>query len=390
MRRSYKFRIQPTKAQEINLQRLLDQCRFLYNCALEQRILGWKQHKRTLSYYDQCLELKHVSKQVEGYDTIYSRVLEQVLQKLDKAYKAFFRRVKRGEKPGFPRFKSRDRYDSFTYNRTGFKFDRPRLHLSKLGHFRWSPYRELPPDAKVKEVTVKREADGWYAVLSCELPLPEPLPKTGKVIGIDLGMQALVATSDGVLIERQRVYARNEKKLKHAQRTVSRRKKGSNRRRKAVKVLAKAWQKVTRTRKYILDGVSKQLVQNYDLIAVEDLNLKGMSQGLNRGFRRSFKDVGMGMLLHMLSYKAEEAGRIVVKVDPRGTSQECSGCGMTVKKSLRERSHSCPYCNLVLDRDVNAAKNVLDRALLSLRGEDTLVRSSVKREDGLSAAQVAA
>ena len=390
MRRSYKFRLQPTKAQEINLQRLLDFCRFLYNCALEQRILEWKQHNRTLSFYDQCLELKYVSKQVEGYDTIYSRVLHPVLQKLDKTYKAFFRRVKRGEKPGFPRFKSRDRYDSFTYNQSGFKFDSKKLHLSKLGHFRWNPYRELPPDAKVKEVTVKREADGWYAVLSCELPLPAPLLKTGKVIGIDLGMQALVATSDGILIERQRVYAKNEKKLKHAQRTVSRRQKGSKRRRKAVKVLAKAWQKVTRTRKHILDGVSKSLVKEYDLIAVEDLNLKGMSQGLSRGFRRSFKDVGMGMLLHMLSYKAEEAGRIVVKVNPRGTSQECSGCGMTVKKSLSERVHICSACGLVLDRDVNAAKNVLNRALLSLRGEDTLVSSSVKREGCLPAMQVAA
>ena len=344
----------------------------------------------SISFYDQSAQLKDIRKGREDVARLYFNTLKDVLRRLDLAFQAFFRRIKRGEKPGYPRFRGQGRYSSFTYTSgQGFKIGR-KLHLGKIGALGWKPYTHLPGGCIVKTVTIKREADGWYAVLSCTEPDPEPLPKTGKKIGVDVGLQALVATSDGKIIEAARTFEKNMSKLRRDHKDLSRKEKGSNRRGKARQKVARSHQRVARSRKHFLDNVSRWLVLSYDLIAIENLDVKAMSRSggpgkRGRSIRRSFRDAAWGQLIWMLTYKAEWAGRRLVRVDPRGTTQECSQCGVIVPKDLSVRTHSCPDCGLVLDRDVNAARNVLQRALRVLRGEEGLP-SSVKREDRFSGA----
>lgn len=378
MRRAYKFRLYPSKALMVAFESTLRACCDLYNCALEERITAWKRAKKSINFYDQQRQLPDVRREIPEIGGMYSRVDVDVLMRLDRTYKAFFRRIKAGKKGGFPRFKSVRRYDSFTYASTGWKADERGITLSKIGRVRWRPWREIPED--IRTVTIKREADGWYAVLSCVVPKPEPLPETGRTVGVDLGMKNLVATSDGEIVKAPKILKKHERALKRTQRIVARRKKGSNRRRKAARALAKKHQRVARARKAFLDKVTLDLMRDNDTIAVENLDIEKMGRmggggKQGRRFRRSFRDSAWSTFLFMLAYKAESAGRRVVHVDPRGTSQACSGCGAIVPKTLRMRMHFCPSCGLVLDRDVNAAKNIRQRALSVLRGEVALVAS---------------
>ena len=384
IRRSYKFRLYPTRSQERVFRQTLGICRELYNAGLQERRDAWRMRGASVSYYDQQGQLKYIRTDREDVAAPYAKVLEDVLRRVDLAFQAFFRRVKRGEKPGYPRFRGARRYASFTYTSgQGFRVGR-KLRLGKIGAVLWRPYTTLPEGCVVKTVAIRREPDGWYAVLSCTEPQPEPLPKTGRVVGVDLGLRALVATSDGKIIQAARTFEKKMRGLCLAHRRVSRRKKGSHRRRKAVQMLARSHQHVARSRKHFLDNVSRQLVEEHDMVAMEDLAVgalgrSGAPGNRGRSLRRSFKDAAWGGLIWMLTYKAEWAGRRLIRVDPRGTSQQCSQCGLVVPKDLSVRTHRCPDCGLVLDRDVNAARNVLQRALRVLRGEEGLP-SSGKRE----------
>jgi putative transposase len=235
-----------------------------------------------------------------------------------------------------------------------------------------------------KTLTVKKEADGWYVILSCEVEKPEPLPETGKVVGIDLGLHHLVATSDGEFLGDIESLKRDARKLKTAQRAVCRKAKGSNRRKVAVQFLARRSQDLQRRRKAQLDRITRKLINKYDVIIIEALKVVqlinlGGNDAQGRGLRRNWRQAAIGILIHMLVYKAAEAGRLVIKVDPRGTSQECSVCGAIVPKGLSTRVHRCTCCGHVQDRDVNAAVNVLARGLRLLRGGS---KDSKKREDG--------
>jgi len=379
--RSYQFRIYPTKDQEARLLFTLDLCRNLYNAALEQRIFAWKKRGKSISFYDQDKEVKDLRETFSEYKGMYSQVPTDVLARLDKAYQAFFRRVKKGDTPGFPRFKGKDRYDSFGY-RSGFKFDGKRLYLSKLGYIRTKAWCPLPTEPK--RVTITRKADGWYATFVC-LNLPSTLLLlTGKVIGLDLGLKTLVMTSDGESLGSLDHIKKAEKELRDVQRTLSRKKRGSNRRRKCKEQLAKKHLHAQRVRKYQLDCLSRKLVNENDVIAVEDLDVTQMvstdSKKSSRGLRRNIHLASWSTFTQMLSYKAEDAGKRVVKVDPKGTTQECSGCGRVVPKDLSVRVHECPHCGLYLDRDYNAAINVLNRGLRLLRGGPPVKGGPLKRE----------
>jgi putative transposase len=365
LRKTFKYKLKPTPEQERELERVLWRCRTLYNTALEQRKTAYERCGVSLSRYGQEAELKDLRAALPEYAAIHSHVLQDVLARLDKAFQAFFRRIREGQTPGYPRFHGRDRYNSFTYKEfgNGATLENGVLALSKIGRItlRWS----RPLEGTPKTVTVSREADGWYVCFSCADVPVQPLPATGHETGIDLGLESFVALSDGTMIHNPRCYRKAERALKTAQRRVSRRTKGSVRRRKAVGLLARAHLKVKRQRQDFHHKVALRLVQTTDTIYHEDLQTANMVK--NPHLAKSIADAGWSAFLSILSAKAAWAGRTVVAVPPAYTSQTCSLCGVIVAKGLSVRWHRCPDCGTSLHRDHNAAKNI-ERLGQSLRG----------------------
>jgi putative transposase len=284
------------------------------------------------------------------------------LARLDKTYRAFFRRVQRGgrgKKAGFPRFKGQNRYHSITYKEygNGVTLDNGVLVLSKLGRIcvHWS----RPIEGMPKTVTITKEADGWYVAISCAEVPTQRLPETGQETGIDLGLASFATLADGTMIHNPRYYRKAEASLRRCQRRVARRKKGSNRRRKAVKLLAKAHQKIRRQRRDFHHKEARQLVEQYDTIYCEELRVRTMVK--NHTLAKSISDAGWSAFLAILAFKAAGAGRRVVAVEPAYTSQRCSGpnCAEVIWKGLSVRWHECPGCGTSLHRDHYAALNIL-------------------------------
>jgi len=366
MLKTYRYRIYPNSRQKQIIDQTIELCRYLYNCGLEQRIKAYRQYKISVSAYQQINELPYIKKCFPEYQNIYSQVLQDVLRRLDKTFSSFFHRVKTGEKPGFPRYKGENRHHSFTYPQPQENMipANGKVYLPKIGRVKIKLHREIP--GNIKTVTVTRRNGKYYACFTVETE-PVLLHKTGRAVGIDMGVSAFVATSDGLLVQSPQTYRKAEKRLKRLQREVSRRKKGSNRRRKSVQKLASVHEKIANQRKDIAHKTARYLVNNYDLIIHEDLQIKNMVK--NHHLAKSIQDSGWGMFFDILAYKAEDAGKQVVKVNPHNTSQMCSGCGHIVKKTLAVRIHKCPHCGLELDRDINAARNILATAL-SITGSD--------------------
>jgi putative transposase len=379
LRKAYKYKLKPTPEQVRQPEEVLWRCRTLYNTALEQRITVYRQRGVTLTCYGQQAELPDLKAAFPEYAAIHSHVLQDVLARLDRTYQAFFRRVKSGTKAGqtpravgFPRFQGRNRYHSFTYKQYGNGArlegspDNGCLVLSKIGRVavRWS----RPLEGTPKTVTISHEADGWYAILSCAEVPAQPLPPTGRETGIDVGLKVFLITADGEVVENPRLHRRGEKQLAKAQRRVSRRKKGSHRRRKAVGALQRAHQTVKRQRADFHHKVALHVLRQYDTIYLEDLQVANMVR--NHRLAKSISDAGWAQFRAILEAKAACAGRRVVAVPPAYTSQDCSGCGERVPKSLSVRTHVCTQCGLVLDRDENAARNIqwAGQALRGLAG----------------------
>lgn len=381
MFRLYKFRAYLTHRQERLAGKWLGLTREVYNAALQERRDAWAMCRKVIFREDQQNQLPDAKRLRPDLAEVPAKVLQNTLGRLDKAFAAFFRRCKSGEAPGYPRFKNARRWSSLSFDYQAAHLDGAHVRLAKLGRVKLRAYRELPTGAVLKVATLKREADGWYVILCCEVPQPAPLPPTGRSVGIDVGLASLIATSDGELVENPKWLERSRLKLERAQRRASRRKRGSKRRAKAVNQLARLHQLVARQRKHHLDTLTRRLVDENDVIALEDLSpgliRAGGKNAQGRGLRRSMLDAAWGQLRHMLAYKAEEAGRRVVLVDPRGTSQECSACGQLplFKKTLSDRVHECKHKNgrLQIDRDVNAGRNILKRALSVLRREAPVV-----------------
>jgi putative transposase len=377
VRKTYQEKLRPTPAQERELERNLWRCRTLYNTALAQRIFLWRQRGVSITRYQQEAELKTLRAEMPEYGALHSHVLQDVLARLDKTYQAFFRRVQNGEKPGFPRFHGKDRYHSFTYKEygNGARLDNGSLVLSKIGRIavRWS----RPIQGTIKTVTISKEADGWYVSFSCAEVPTEPLPLTGKATGIDVGLKVFLITADGDIVENPRHYRTAEKELKKAQRHVSRRKKGSKRRAKAAQQCGKKHQHVRRQRRDFQHKTALALVRQYDTIYVEAIQPANLSRRptprldengsggyahngarCKAGLNTSIQDAGWRHFLTILAYKAACAGKRVEAVPPAYTSQDCSGCGKRIHKSLSVRTHVCTNCGLILDRDLNAARNI--------------------------------
>jgi len=380
MRKTFKYKLKPTIEQERELERVLGLCCWLYNTALEQRITAYRRAGISLSRYEQEAELKAMRADFPEYETIHSHVLQDVLARLDKTYQAFFRRVTTGEKAGFPRYQARTRYHSFTFKEfgNGATLDNGFLVLSKIGRIavRWS----RPIEGRPKTVTISREADGWYVCFSCADVPVQPLPATRQETGIDLGIESFATLSDGTRIFSPGWYRKAERALKTAQRRVSRRKKGSARRRKAVTLLAKAHQKVRRQRADFHLKTALTLVRANDTIYHEDLQTANMLK--NHHLAKSISDAGWSQFLSILAFKAAYAGKRVVAVPPAYTSQTCSGCGVLVAKGLSVRWHSCPECGTSLHRDQNAARNI-EWLGQSLRGGVALAASENRESVGL-------
>ncbi len=351
MLKTFKYRLVPNGAQKDKLRQTLDSCRFLYNCALEQR------RSQRINVYEQKRQLTDVRTEPE-FASVHVHVLQNVLFKLDRAFKAFFRRCKSGEKPGFPRFKNKDRFDSFAFNNTGFKLQGNTLSLSKIGNVKLRLSR--PVKGTIKSLVIKRECGAWYACFAVEYE-PTPLPVNANCVGVDMGIESFASLSDFRRIPNPNIGKQEARRLRRAQRRVARRKKGSHRRRKAVLLLQKVHQTIANKRNDFLHKESTKLVQRYGTIVVEDLNIKGLSSGM---LAKEVNDASWAKFFQMLAYKAEEAGRRFLKVDCKYTSQTCPACGAVEKKKLGQRIHKCP-CGYSTHRDIAAAQVILGRAVPS-------------------------
>jgi putative transposase len=361
MRKTYKYRLFTTEAQEQALEgQLAEACR-LYNAGLQERQDAYKKKGVSLNYYDQANQLKDIRASGDLGLANFS-ASQDILRRVDKTFKAFFRRVNAGLKAGYPRFKSRRRFDSYTFPSygDGCRLTGSRLYLQGVGYVKVKLHR--PVAGAIKTVTAKRESGKWYVCFSVEVET-SPLPATETHTGVDVGLTAFATLADGTEIENPRYYQKAQATLRLAQRRVARRKRGGHNRRKAVLLLQKAHAKVKNQRTDFQHKVARTLVNVYGIISVEDLNIKGLASGM---LAKSVNDAGWSAFIAKLTYKAAEAGRQLVYVNPRRTSQTCL-CGVAVPKTLSQRWHQCPGCGLSAARDHVSAQLIL-RLGLSLLG----------------------
>jgi putative transposase len=353
--KTFKYKLSPNRKQKALLNSTLDVCRELYNMGLEQRKM------QRVGQFEQMRQVTTLKAEFPEYKTVHAHVLQNVIKKLNRSFENFFRRCKEGGKAGFPRFKGRDRYDSFQFNNTGFSLNGSVLSLSKIGNVKVRLSRELPEGAVIKTCTVKRSVSGWFCTLTFEYE-PTPLPTNTNAIGIDVGIENFAALSDGTMIPNPRFYECGQAELRRAQRKVARRKKGSNRRRKAVVLLRKAHERITNRRQDFLHKTTTALVAKFGTIVVENLNVKGLAQGI---LSKQVHDASWSTFFNFLSYKAADAGRKIVGVNCAYTSQTCPACGTRKKKSLAERKHVCSECGYTTHRDTAAAEVILGRSFPS-------------------------
>jgi len=347
--RSLKYRLYPNQEQAEWLTGQLREACDLYNDALQERRDAWKTCRKRVSFYEQSRQLKDL--RAQGLLKIPNfNCAEEILKRLDRAYSALFRRGY-----GFPRFRSLRRFDSITFPKhtKGFSVYGDRLRLQGCPSLiKINLHRAV--DGTIKMATVKREADRWFVVIVCEIKV-NPLPPSAKDCGIDVGLSSFVALSDGTEVPAPQFFRKAQAKLRRAQRHLARCKRGSKRRAKAVARVARHHVKVRNQRSDFHHKLSRQIVNRNQLIAVEDLNVKGLAQSR---LAKSIHDAGWSAFVNMLTYKAADAGRTLVRVNPRGTSQTCI-CGASVSKKLSDRWHKCPECGLSASRDVVSAMVIL-------------------------------
>ncbi|PZS06138.1 MAG: transposase [Candidatus Chloroheliales bacterium] len=352
-KRTYKFRAYPTAAQTRLLDWQLTRCRELYNSALQERRDAYKMCGKSVSYYDQANQLPAIKEVRPEYSDIYSQVLQDVLRRADKAFQNFFRRVKQGKTPGYPRFQGRGRYDSITYPQSGWSLQNDRLTLSKIGTLKVRLHREML--GKVKTVSIVREGQRWFVCFSVEVEA-EPLPMSDEAVGVDMGLNYFASLSNGERFTNPRYLRKSLTKLATKQQALARCQRGSHRRNQAKQAVATIHRKVANQRADFAHKLSRQLVNRYGMIVFEDLKPANMVKNHSLAF--SISDVSWSQFQEFTSYKAESAGRVVIFVNPAHTSQTCYGCGAVKKKELDQRWHSCP-CGEERDRDEEAAKVIL-------------------------------
>lgn len=360
MRKSYKFRAYPTKAQAATMETMVETHRHLYNRALAERKDAWEQEQRGVSYGDQSATLK-AQRATNPYITLTNfSSCQATLRRLDTAFQAFFRRVKAGEKAGYPRFRGRGRYDTVVFPSygDGCKLRDGRAYFQHIGAVKVKVHR--PIEGRIKTMAFKHEADGWYVVFSCDLGDVAVEPSTNPAVGIDLGLKAFLTTSEGESVPPPKFYRAAHRKLRRAQRHLSRCQKGSTRRQKARERVAKLHQHIGNQRRDWHHKTAHGLVGRYGTIAHETLNIRGIAR---TRLAKSTLDAGWRQFLSILHHKAECAGVDVIGVDARNTTQACSDCGClpAVPLTLRDRVYHCASCGYTADRDLNAALNIRNR-----------------------------
>ncbi len=377
MRLTYKYRLFPTSAQRTSLEKVLELCRWVYNDTLAIRKDAYEKAGKGLSLYEtnKLLTVWKVDK--PWLRQVHSQVLQNVQERVDLAFQAFFRRVKAGEKEaGYPRFKGKGVYDSFTFKQSGYKLNgaqrAPHLFVSKVGDIAIRLHRPHPGGSRAdaKTLTIQRDAVGnWYACFSCETD-PTPLAPTHKVVGIDLGLTTFATRSDGTKIDRQRWMKQDAKDIARLQCKKEAFAKGSTERRKVIRALCHAYERAANRRKNFAHQESRKLVNEYQFIAFEKLNIQEMQVTGNKVISRNIADVAWGQFVQFTTYKAANAGRGLALVNPRGTTQMCTGCHEIVPKDLSVRLHDCPHCRLKVHPGAhwahNAALNILARGLASI------------------------
>lgn len=358
MQRTLSLRIYPNKAQERHVRECLFLASLVHNAAIAERQIHYRNTGRSPSAYDQIKELPALKREDPRFQCIPANALQQVLLRVEKAYHAFFAKRAR-----YPRFIRARYYRSLTFPKSvgDFKVDERRVWLTKLGWMKARGQRcdwlkQWSPKSSVVEL---RPSGKWMLHVQCELADAKSKVSMGGEIGLDAGLASLIATSDGETVANPRHLRRAEARLRRLQCQLSRKKKGSRNRDRHRRLLARQYEKVRNARRDFNHKLSRKLVDEHGFIAVE-----GGLHGLGRGaLAKGVNDAAWGQLFRFIEYKAEETETLVVRVEPRGTSQECSQCRNMSPKDLADRIHSCPHCGLVLDRDINAAKNILARGL---------------------------
>ena len=358
MKKTFKYRLFPSIGQITKLNQSLDACRWLYNNFLEQRKTAWESEKKSLSRYGQSNTIKGLKQEHPFLNNAFSQSLQDVSTRIDLAFRAFFRRVKAGDKPGYPRFRGASRYDSFTYPQAGFKLLKKVVNLSKIGGVKIKLHR--PIEGIIKTCTIRRTPTGkWFVTFSCDVdnkPIEQPIAPS---IGLDMGLEHFATLSDGTHIENPRFFRKEEKSLAKAQRKLSAQKKGTQARYKARKVVARIHERISNKRHNFAHQKSRKIVSKYNTVCVEDLSINNMKKDNFRCINKSIGDAAWRMFLNLLDYKAVCAGGRTVKINPAYTSQNCSACGNRQKLKLSDRIFHCPCCSLEINRDVNASLNIL-------------------------------
>ncbi|WP_315787943.1 transposase [Fischerella sp. JS2] len=382
MRLAYQYRLRPTKQQIATFERWLELCRRQYNYRLAERFNWYLENRCDIdrcslevchlpqlkdkpSYYSQKRDLTNTKILFADYKELLSHTLQDVIARVEKTFERWLKGDTNGKKSGRPRFKGKGRYRSLSFpdpikpEHIQDKF----IQLPKIGKVKMILHRPIPDGFKIKTATINRKADGWYISLSLEdVTVPsltnDVTPTDVNTVGIDMGLKSFLVTSDNQEVEIPQHYRKSEKKLKRLQRHLSRKNKGSNRRKKAIKRVAKTHLKVANQRKDFHYKTAIWLLNQSQVIAHENLNIKGLAKSM---LAKSVTDAGWGQFLQILNTKAASAGCLVVAINPNGTSQECSDCGATVPKVLADRWHSC-QCSASYDRDYNAARNIKYRA----------------------------
>lgn len=356
---SYKYRLKPSVEQISRLEEQLRLCRWTYNSLLEKCFSERKAGRGTPTHKGLTYLLPTMKTVTPELNTVFSQVLQNVAKRVRSGFESYWNRRKAGLKAHLPRFRRERKYNSFTYPQFGFKVEDGYLKLSKIGALRIILHR--PIDGNVKTLTIKRSASGkWYATFVCEVGT-ESIPGRLPAVGVDFGLNSLVALSDGTLIDAPQSYRKMENQSRRARRSLSRKKRGSANREKARVRLARVEERIANRRRDFAFKTARSIVNRYELICVEDLRIDNMRR--NHRLSKSIGDAGWGILRRALTYMAERSEGRMALVDPKYTSQLCSKCGEVVSKSLSERTHVCPYCGLRVDRDVNAARNILHRGL---------------------------
>jgi putative transposase len=369
-----KYRLLPNKEQARKLEDTLETCRLVYNSLVNARMFQYETAKVSVGRYDQQKMFPQWSKDFPEVKAVYSQVLQNVAVRVDLAFRAFFQRVKEGKTPGFPRLKGHGQYDSITYPQSGFKIGDSTVSISMFGKpVQIKAKLHRPIVGRVKTCTLRRYGHKWFVCFSVIKSQVEQgddfLPKSDEAISLDAGLNSFLALSNGEFADNPRFFRKDEKELAKAGRKQAKTKKRSRERKKANKVLSRIHERIRNRRHDFVHQTARRLVNRYGVIAVEKLNVKGMVTPItpkNHCLAKSISDASWSMFRSVLTSKAESADREVIAVNPAYTSQDCSVCGYRpdglegrTKKKLSDRWHNCPICTASLDRDTNAAINIL-------------------------------